>query len=342
MEIDYSNWGDFLIEDLFIPANAGNILARDVDDGSGNTPFVTSSGINNGVVAHIDASRYELIPGHCILIGGKTFTLTYQKDDFVSNDSHNIVIRLKNQSATQQVYLFIVSVIRAALSKKYEWADAVTKDKLIANTIKLPAKDNEPDWEYMHDYINDITEKAKENLSILKSIIYRGGQRLEIAKWKSYPMTQLFKIVPGTRLRKQDMKEGDINYVGASAFNNGVTAKIGNNENIHPAGTITVCYNGSIGQAFYQNEPFWATDDVNVLYPKFYLTPGIAKFIIPIIFKLSSKYAYIDKWTASRMESTHVPLPASASGNPDWNFMENYIEALTLKADSISNAFFLV
>ena len=335
MKIDYSNWKDFLIGDLFESANTGNVLARDINDGSGNTPFVTSSGVNNGVAAYIDASKYDTIPGHCILIGGKTFTLTYQKDDFVSNDSHNIVIRLKKKDASQQVYLFILSVIRAALSKKYEWADAVTKDKLLSNSIKLPAQENEPDWNYMQRYIEAITLKAASNLSILKSIIY-GGYKINVSRWISYPLSRLFEIKSGTRLRKQDMREGGINYVGASAFNNGITAKIGNDEKIHPAGTITVCYNGSIGQAFYQNEPYWATDDVNVLYPKFRLSPSIAKFIIPIIYKLSSKYAYIDKWTASRMEATLIPLPADKYGDPDWEYMESFIDTLTQKAKSIN------
>lgn len=47
----------------------------------------------------INASRYELIKGNCILVGGKTFTLTYQKEDFVSNDSHNFEMHLKNIEA---------------------------------------------------------------------------------------------------------------------------------------------------------------------------------------------------------------------------------------------------
>lgn len=54
-------------------------MNRDVIDDSGSTPFVTASGVNNGVAAYIDASKYDIIKGDCILIGGKTFTLTYQK-----------------------------------------------------------------------------------------------------------------------------------------------------------------------------------------------------------------------------------------------------------------------
>lgn len=88
---DTSEWKMFCLNDLFEANNTGNILSRDVIDGTGTTPYVTASSINNGVVAHIDATKYSLIKGNCILVGGKTFTLTYQANDFVSM----IVIILK-------------------------------------------------------------------------------------------------------------------------------------------------------------------------------------------------------------------------------------------------------
>ena len=97
-KINVESWRDFLIGAYFEAINTGNILSRDIVDGSGPTPFVTASGVNNGVTAYIDASKYDIIKGNCILIGGKTFTLTYQKEDFVSNDSHNIVLYSKSCS----------------------------------------------------------------------------------------------------------------------------------------------------------------------------------------------------------------------------------------------------
>lgn len=135
----------------------------------------------------------------------------------------------------------------------------------------------------------------------------------------------MFEIVKGKRLTKASMKPGSINYIGATAFNNGITAKIANNEHIHPAGTITVCYNGSVGQTFYQTEPFWATDDVNVLYPKFEMKQQIAFFIIPIIRIIGQKYAFVDKWTKDKMEETNIPLPTNADGDPDFEYMEQYM-----------------
>ncbi|MFR3056774.1 restriction endonuclease subunit S [Phocaeicola coprophilus] len=151
-----NTWKDFTIGDYFYAINTGNILSRDIVDGSGSTPFVTASSVNNGVAAYIDASNYEIIKGNCILIGGKTFTLTYQKNDFVSNDSHNIALYSKSIS-NEQVLLYIITVLNCSLKHKYNWGDAVTKDKLLAQTISLPADNKgEPDWGYMRDYIQSI------------------------------------------------------------------------------------------------------------------------------------------------------------------------------------------
>ncbi len=156
--------------------------------------------------------------------------------------------------------------------------------------------------------------------------------RVDTSNWKTHPLRDIFDIVKGTRLTKNNMIDGEINYIGATAFNNGITAKIGNTNHIHPAGTITVCYNGSIGQTFYQESPFWATDDVNVLYPKFNLTQPIAQFIIPIIYKIGQKYKYTDKWTSEKMLDTEIPLPTTPSNQPDWDYMEDYIQSIKLKA----------
>ena len=149
-------WKEYTIGDFFIARNTGNILNRDIVDGSGSTPFVTASGANNGVTAYIDATKYELIKGNCILVGGKTFTLTYQKNDFVSNDSHNIVLYTKGNS-NEQILLFIITVLRCSLKAKYYWGDAVTKEKLLTQSIILPTDQNgEPNWVYMQDYISNL------------------------------------------------------------------------------------------------------------------------------------------------------------------------------------------
>lgn len=153
-------------------------------------------------------------------------------------------------------------------------------------------------------------------------------KKICIAKWKEFEIGKLFEIKKGKRLTKADMREGDINFIGASAVNNGVTAKIANNDYLHQPNTITVNYNGSVGVSFYQTEPFWASDDVNILYPKFKLNKHIAMFIIPILQCKGKQYAFVDKWKKEYMEKDIILLPSTADGQPDWAYMEAYIKSI--------------
>ena len=156
-------------------------------------------------------------------------------------------------------------------------------------------------------------------------------KKLDTRNWRPFPIggtNGLFDVVKGKRLTKADMLDGQINYVGASAMNNGITATIANDAHIHPGNTITVSYNGSIGEAFYQAEPFWASDDVNVLYPRFALTRQIAMFFIPLIRVVGKKYAFVDKWTKDQMEVSCLMLPVTAKNEPDFAYMESYMAEL--------------
>jgi hypothetical protein len=84
-----------------------------------------------------------------------------------------------------------------------------------------------------------------------------------------------------------------------------------------------------VAEAFYQPVPYWATDDVNVLYPKgFKLTAATALFICTIIRMEKYRFNYGRKWHLERMRESVIKLPVTKTGDPDWEFMENYIKSL--------------
>lgn len=129
------------------------------------------------------------------------------------------------------------------------------------------------------------------------------------------------------------MVEGDVNYIGAISSNNGIRQKI-DAPLIWEGNCITVNYNGSVGCAYYQPVEFYASDDVNILYPKGYsLDENIALYFCSAIYKASAKYSYSSKWTKEKMESTSIVLPFS-SDEVDFNFMRRYIA--TLKAERVA------
>lgn len=124
------------------------------------------------------------------------------------------------------------------------------------------------------------------------------------------------------------MKDGNINFIGATSTNNGITAKIANNNYLHPANTITVNYNGSVGESFYQTEKFWASDDVNVLYPKFEMNESIALYFLAPLMKKGKGYGYAYKWTKEKMSEDMILLPTISTGEPDYALMDTYISAV--------------
>lgn len=140
----------------------------------------------------------------------------------------------------------------------------------------------------------------------------------------------MFEIKKGKRLTSEDQTDGDTPYIGAIDSNNGVSNYIGQPP-IHAGNTISLSYNGSVGEAFYQPEPFWATDDVNVLYfrdengVKF--NPYLALFFCTILKKEQYRYCYGRKWVLDSMNETIIELP-SIGDKPNWKWMEEYIKSL--------------
>lgn len=153
--------------------------------------------------------------------------------------------------------------------------------------------------------------------------------------WQYFRLGDLFSLKKGKRLTKANMQSGDVPFIGAIDSNNGVTSYV--DKAIHSANTITVNYNGAgVAEAFYQPEPFWASDDVNVLYPKFKLTPRIALFIATVIRQEKYRYSYGRKWHLERMKDSTIKLPAKKNGDPDFDFMEGYIKTLPFSSQIAS------
>ena len=138
-------------------------------------------------------------------------------------------------------------------------------------------------------------------------------------------MDEIFNIYKGKRLTKADMIDGRLNYIGAISENNGVRQQIEAAKQFD-GNCITVNYNGSVGEAFYQDQPFWASDDVNILTLKNHeLNEAIALYMITIIKANQYRFGYGRKWTLEKMAETEISLSIDDTDKPDWDNMEKYI-----------------
>lgn len=90
---------------------------------------------------------------------------------------------------------------------------------------------------------------------------------------------------------------------------------------------ITVASDGTIGESFYQKEPFSASNIISVLEPLkgTPLNESIAIFLCTAIKSYSKKYNWGHKYSVNRVRETILKLPQTQEGKPDWEYMENFI-----------------
>ena len=277
-----------------------------------NISFVSRTAQLNGVVGKVDLTDgVAPFPAGYITValGGSVLSSFVQKDPFYTA-FHIMVLEPKRDMTFQEKLFYCMCIQHNAYRYSYgRQANKTLKD------IEVP--DNAPEWVNSTPIAPITTHNISPKLP---------QQR----QWAEYRMGDLFRFVKGRRLTKADMIEGDTNYLGAISENNGVRQHIQvEPEDINPANCITVNYNGSVGEAFYQAEPFWASDDVNILYADGWeMNKYNALFIVTVIKANRYRFSYGRKWTLEKMKDTILKLPQSEDGTPDFAYMEDYIKAL--------------
>lgn len=155
------------------------------------------------------------------------------------------------------------------------------------------------------------------------------GAAVDTRPWATFKITALFDLHLGLHAIRRDLGDGDMPLVTASAWNNGVSARVSLPAD-WPGGQITVANNGSVGAAFYQARPFCASRDVTVLSPKAPLSVSAALFICTILRSESARFNYARKWTIGRMRESEIRLPDGKNGEPDFQAMERFMSTLRL------------
>ncbi len=147
---------DFKVIDIFNVNNSKSILSRDIVADSGATPYLCASADNNAVSTYIAYDKQHIDTGNCVFIGGKTFVVTYQENDFYSNDSHNLILHLKNAEKSKTNQLYLATCVKKGLAHKYSWGDSISNRKIQKDVISLPVKDQKPDYTIMDTLISAI------------------------------------------------------------------------------------------------------------------------------------------------------------------------------------------
>lgn len=278
--------------------------------------FVSRAMKNNGVTARVAATVEPAQAGDLtVALSGNGVLSTYvQPEPFVTG-YHVMILRPKEDMTLIDKLWWA----RCILENRYRYSFGRQANRSLG-ALDLP--DAVPDWVAMTD-VPDV-----DHLSLT------AGDEVPLSspeEWGRFRLGHLFDIRRGKYIPKIQQQPGSTRVVTSSSFNNGVSKWL-DVDPIFPAGSISVARNGSIGVAYFQPEPFFASDDVHVFVPNQPIDKFAALFVCGVIRQEQFRYMYGRKWSLERMRSTWVSLPQGADGSPDWAAMADYIRGLPYSA----------
>ncbi|MDC4182555.1 N-6 DNA methylase [Mycoplasma bradburyae] len=215
---------------------------------------------------------------------------------------------------------------------KYDAIDYSTITKLDFVRQKLDFVRQKLDFVLLTQDINNLI--IENNGIIDLSTINVSDTKLDFNKWKEFRIVDLFDIENGKDKSDEnnpDNKEGKIPLVIASKNHNGIGYYIKKAKKIFNKNCITLVNqgDGASGIAKAHNYDFAATSSVSVLSNK-NLNPSINLFISTVMSKLHDLFDYTYSMSNERLSKIKILLPAKLNENkkwePDWEFMEKYIE----------------
>jgi hypothetical protein len=290
-----------------------HIDASDSDDSEVN--FVSRTAQNNGVVARVNiVEGIEPFPKGSITValGGSVLSSFVQINPFYTA-FHIMVLEPKTKMSLQEKLYYCMCIKANAYRYSYgRQANKTLKD------IELPMP--LPKWVF------------DTSVEPIKTTILKNSLPLNAELWCEYELQDIFDIKYGINLELVNCEisnSGGINFVSRTATNNGVVAQVKPIQNKEPqkAGLISCSGGGSVLSTFVKRHDFYSGRDLYVLIPKYPMSIYSKLFCCNIIEKDKYRFNY-GRQANKTLPILKIKLPCLPSGEPDFDFMENYIKSL--------------
>lgn len=317
-----------------IQSTNSGIDKNKLDLKDGHIPYITRSDLNNGMDMFITEQplRYKVDEGNVITIGLDTQTVFYQPTSFYTGQNIQII---RHAKLDRYNALFLCVAIKK-LVEKFSWGSyGATLTRLRKGCIYLPATSKgEIDFAFMSAFMKDVEHNIlNTTLKVYKDRINVNKPQMGGVKWKNFLLTDLFPtLVAGKSKGLNHIKkvERGVSYLGATNQNNGVLCFVERDiEAIQKGNCIAFIRNGegSMGYSVYKAEDFIATSDMTLGYND-HLNKYVGTFITTIADRVRGKYNFGYKRSANRLAKEIITLPIDDKGNPNWEYMENYMRCI--------------
>ena len=154
--------------------------------------------------------------------------------------------------------------------------------------------------------------------------------KLTDREWKEFKVGNLFEIGKCKCSNVSLFKKGSIPYIGATNKNNGTISFIDSGKKYITKGNciVFICDGqGSVGYSIYKKENFVGSTTLKV-GRNLLLNKYNALFFTTALDKNRSIYSYGYKRNENRLKNEHILLPITSKGEPDYQFMEDYVKEI--------------
>ena len=179
--VNIDRWKEFKIDNLFekittkkLPYKATQLPHHATEDNL--IPLVTAGVEHQGRSVYAPKTKDITVLSNCLTIsanGANSGATFYQDKPFsILQDAYAIQVKPSiNENVSKYEYCFLASVIGKRLQQN-DWTNKATWNVVKAKEIRLPVTESdEPDWQYMDNYISSIQQAQKERVARLTSIV---------------------------------------------------------------------------------------------------------------------------------------------------------------------------
>lgn len=145
-------WKEYKVKDLFEVSGTKTTKIDELEIfGKGCYPYVTTQAVNNGVSNNYN---YYTENGGVLTIDSAVLGYcTYQDKEFSASDHvEKLTPKFK---MNKYIALFFVTLFNNECYK-YSYGRKANQMKIKNTILKLPTKNNQPDWDYMENYIKSL------------------------------------------------------------------------------------------------------------------------------------------------------------------------------------------
>ena len=327
MERDYRA---FPIEDVFEIKPGKRLVVA--DSRPGKRPFIGALDNNNGVARFVSDTNESLdsnVLGVNYNGNGMVIGFYHPYECIFSDDVKRF--HLKETIDSRDVLLYTKVPILKQKSK-FGYLYKFNAERMAKTRIMLPVDDSgNPDWDFMSFYSaskrGGLLMRYKDYLAgRLSELEYKEIPALDEIEWAPIELAAIFHLVRGREGNMAKLESGNVPLVSARNCDNGLKGFVGNPNRIVKGHVITMNNDGDggAGLAYYQPMDMALDTHVTALVPKQEVSVYAQLFMARCISGLHGFFGHGRSISNERARRTRVMMPVTATGEPDYAYMEQY------------------